>query len=67
MENKIKIRAIVNRKDINENVAAIYCDERPHFYIQMAYVKSNENEKMFAEDKFWKEYERQIINYNIIR
>lgn len=66
MEEK-EIRAIVNRKDINESVSAIYCDERPHFYIQMAYVKGNQIGQMFAEDKFWKEYERQIINYNITK
>lgn len=67
MDNRIKIKAIVNRKDINENIRCIYCDERPHFYIQMAYVKGNQKEQMIAEDKFLKEYERQIINYNVIK
>jgi len=63
---KPKIRAIVNRKDINEKIRCIYCDERPHFYIQQAYIKNNFHSQENAEKEFWRLYEKEIINFNII-
>lgn len=60
------IRGIINYKDISPNIEAIYCDELPYFYIQQCYVKGDVQSKIFAEDRFWKEYERQVANYHII-
>lgn len=63
---KPKIRAIVNRKDINEKISCIYCDERPYFYIQQSYIKNDFKSKENAEKEFWRLYEKEIINFNII-
>ena len=64
---KINDKFTVQRKSINESVDAIFCDGRPHLFIQEAYVKGNSMSVLAAEDKFWKEYNKQIINYNITK
>ena len=60
------MKIIVNRKDINEKIMCIYCDARPHFYIQNAYVKGDFKSEMCASSDFWKEYEKQMYNLKII-
>jgi hypothetical protein len=62
----MKIKAIVNRKDINDKIRCIYCDARPHFYIQNAYVKNNYISEMIATEEFWKQYEKEIANFKIL-
>lgn len=62
----MKTKFIINRKDINEKLSCIYCDARPYFYIQNAYIKGDSKSEMFASNDFWKTYEKQMINLKII-
>jgi hypothetical protein len=62
----METKFIVNRKDINNEIRCIYCDARPHFYIQNAYVKNNYISEMVASKEFWKQYEKEMANFKIL-